>query len=117
MDENFDKYMGNLRYDIEKVLDQVRSILPKYAELKSKVNLSPEEKKQLGDIEYILIEASPYIEDLHNLIKKDLFGNSLDYYYAMKNKAKGGSIQAKEELDRLRKFIMADFFENDEILN
>jgi hypothetical protein len=117
MDENFDKYMGNLRFDIEKVLDQIRMLIPKYAELKSKSNLSELEQKELGDIEYILIEASPYIEDLHNLIKKDLFGNSLDHYYAMKSKAKEGNLKAKEELDRLRKFLMEDFFENDEILN
>lgn len=117
MDENFDKYMGNLRQDIENVLDQVRDLLPKYAELKSKVSLNKEEQKMLGDMEYVLIEASPYIEDLHNLIKKDIFGNSLDYYYQTKSKAKEGNIKAKEELDRLRKFMMSDFFENEEILN
>lgn len=117
MEEDFDKYMSNLRFDIERVLDQIKSLLPKYAELKSKSNLSPLEKKELGDIEYILIEASPGIEELHNLIKKDVFGTTLDHYYKTKELAKNGNIRAKEELDRLRKSMLTDFFENEEILN
>ncbi|MCB0478306.1 MAG: hypothetical protein KDC84_09090 [Crocinitomicaceae bacterium] len=117
MEENFDKYMGNLRSDMEKVLEQVRALLPKYAELKAKSKLTDEEQKVLGDIEYVLIEASPYIEEIRNLIKRDLFGNSLDYYYHTKSKAQDGNIKAKEELDRLRKFLMNDFFEKDEIMN
>lgn len=117
MEENFDKYMGNLRSDIEKVLEQVRLLIPKYAELKSKTHLTTQEQKELGDIEYVLIEASPYIEELRNLIKRDVFGSSLDYYYHTKTKAQEGNIQAKEELDRLRKLLMNDFFEKDEIMN
>lgn len=117
MEENFDKYMGNLRFDLEKVLDQIRVLVPKYAELKAKPKLTPDEQKELGDIEYILIEVSPIIDQLQNLIKKDLFGNSLDYYYLTKSKAKEGNIKAKEELDRLRKTLMSDFFEKDETLN
>lgn len=117
MEKDFDKYMGNLRSDMEKVLEQIRALIPKYAELKSKSKLSNAEQKDLGDIEYILIEASPYVEEIRNLLKKDLFGSSLDYYYHTKNKAQKGNIKAKEELDRLRKQLMNDFFKKDEIMN
>ncbi|MEZ4938378.1 MAG: hypothetical protein R2799_12385 [Crocinitomicaceae bacterium] len=117
MEENFDKYMGNLRSDMEKVLEQVRSLIPMYAELKAKSQLTEDEKRILGDIEYVLIEASPYIEEIRNLIHRDLFGSSLDYYYHTKSKAQDGNIKAKEELDRLRKVLMNDFFEKDEIMN
>ena len=117
MEESFDKYMGNLRFDLEKVLDQIRILVPKYAELKSKSSLSSQEQKELGDLEYILIEMSPMIDQLQKLLKNDLFGNSLDYYYLTKSKAKEGNIKAKEELDRLRKILMTNFFEKEEMLN
>lgn len=117
MEKDFDKYMSNLRSEMEKVLEQIRLLIPKYAALKSKTKLSKAEQKELGDIEYALIEVSPCIEEIRNLLKKDLFGSSLDYYYHTKSQAQQGDIRAKEELDRLRKHLMNDFFEKDEIMN
>lgn len=76
-----------------------------YSSLLKKENISPAELKQLGEIEYFLIDVNSKISEIKKLLEKDLFGYRLDLYYGMKREGIAGDQQAKKKLD-----VMLDSF-------
>ena len=91
-----------LRGNIESLINELNKMAPRYHKLKAKDMLSDAERKELGEIEYFLIEISPQLERVKNLINQDLYGMSVDFYYKLKMKAQNGDIDAKKMIDKLR---------------
>lgn len=94
---------------INRELDQfillLNETLPRYSTLLKKQNLAIEELKELGEIEYFLIEVNAKITEIKTKLEHDLFGHSLDLYYKLKQKAKSG-----DEISRQKFEIMRDSF-------
>lgn len=94
---------------MNKELDQFNAllgeILPRYISLVRKVDSTPEEVKELGEIEHFLIEINSKIAAIKSKLDQDLFGESMDTYYKVKAKAEKGDIKAKEQLDKLRESL------------
>lgn len=81
-------------------------ILPRYIELMHKNGLNNEESKELGDIEHYLIEINGKIAEIKYKLDHDLFGETLDYYYEVKEMAKKGDVKAQKKFEQLRKGLI-----------
>lgn len=102
-------HLISMHLDYSKLLNSIDSLVielnkmaPRYQRLKAKKKLSESEQKELGTIEYFLIEISPQLEHVKNLINQDLYCISVDFYYKLKQKSLNGDIEAKKMLDKLR---------------
>ncbi len=104
MDLNDNKETDNK--ELELFMTYLNNRLSEYSSLLKKENISQEELKQLGDIEYFLIEVNAKISEIQKSLENDLFGYSTDLYYGMKREAiSSGDQNAKKKLD-----IMLDSF-------
>jgi len=99
------QHMKLLSKELEHFNSILNELLPRYKKLMEKNELSFDEKKELGDMEYFLIEINGKIAEIKNKLDQDLFGETLNLYYLTKAKAKLGSIEAKTKLDGLRSNI------------
>ena len=91
--------------ELELFMTYLSKNLVEYSTLLKKENISPSELKQLGDIEYFLIEINSKISEIKKRLENDLFGYSLDLYYGMKREAISGDQVAQKKLD-----VMLDSF-------
>lgn len=91
-----------LNKELERFMSILDEILPRYSLLLEKQNISASELKELGDIEHYLIEVNAQITAIKNMLEQDLFGNSFDTYYKLKNKAKLGDKNSLVKLERMR---------------
>ncbi|MDD2982187.1 MAG: hypothetical protein PHQ74_02255 [Crocinitomicaceae bacterium] len=85
--------------ELELFMAYLNKNLVEYSTLLKKENISPTELKQLGDIEYFLIEINSKITEIKKRLENDLFGYSLDLYYGTKREAISGNQDAKRKLD------------------
>lgn len=104
---NFNENKKSLNEELELFMSQLNEILPHYDNLLNKKVLSKEEIKELGDIEYFLLEVNSKINDIKNQLDQHLFGHSIDLYYKYKEKAKQGDLYAIQKVNRMR-----DYFKN-----
>ena len=88
--------------ELERFISTLNEMLPRYADLVKRDNLSAEELTELGEMEYFLIEVNAKIAELKKLMDHDLFGLSIDLYYQLKAKATSGDRNAKLKLDKMR---------------
>jgi hypothetical protein len=99
---NFSHDKDEINKELEKFIETLNEILPRYSSLLKKPDITQDEIKELGEIEHFLIEINGKISEIKHMLENDLFGHSIDYYYKLKAKAIGGDIEAKAKLDRLR---------------
>ena len=72
--------------EIERFMELLNDILPRYSSLLRKKDMSHEEVTELGELEHYLIEINAKILDIKNKIQNDLFGQTIDTYYRLKIK-------------------------------
>ncbi len=113
---SFNKHKHALNKELEHFNSVLGEILPRYLSLVRKKDSTPEEDKELGEIEHFLIEVNGKIAEIKNKLDQDLFGETMDHYYKVKAEASKGDPAAKERLDKLqstlRESIKGDTFFN-----
>ncbi len=105
---------------LNKELDQfnliLSEILPRYISLMKKDEIDDKERKELGELEHFLIEINGKIASIKTKLDHDLFGETMDEYYRVKELAAQGDLLARKRLDQLRetfsKSIKGDTFFN-----
>lgn len=100
---DFKSFQEALNKELDQFTKLLNVSLPRYTELIKKQNISNVELKELGDLEYFLIEINAKITDLKKQLDHDLFGLSLDLYYKLKQKAIQGDIRAARKIVIMRK--------------
>lgn len=100
---DFKSFQEALNKELDQFTKLLNVSLPRYTELIQKQNISNLELKELGDLEYFLIEINAKITDLKKQLDHDLFGLSLDLYYKLKQKAIQGDIKAARKIVIMRK--------------
>ncbi len=113
---SFDKHKQLLNKELDQFNSILSELLPRYVFLMQKKDSTPEEDKELGEIEHFLIEVNGKIAEIKNKLDQDLFGETMDFYYKIKEEAKKGDIGAKDRLDRLRKSLI-DSIQGDTFFN
>lgn len=88
--------------ELERFMDLLSSMLPRYSKLLKQANLSDEELNELGEIEHFLIGVTGRISEIKRKLEQDVFGHSLDAYYKTKMKAQLGDLNAIKKLKKLR---------------
>ena len=91
--ENFKENKRELDKELERFVTLLNQLLPHYHTLLKKKELSPDELQRLGDIEHYLLGVNAKIMDIKGKLEQDLFGQSLDTYYKLKENAKKGVIK------------------------
>ena len=92
--------------EIERFMELLNDILPRYSSLLRKKDMSHDEVTELGELEHYLIEINAKILDIKNKIQNDLFGQTIDTYYRLKIKAKNGDEVAKSQIRKLKRIYM-----------
>lgn len=112
----FEKHKKLLNDELDHFTMMLAEILPRYLELVRKTDVGDEELKELGEIEHFLIDVNAKIAEIKTKLDHDLFGEALDEYYKVKNKALAGDPSAKKKLVKLRasfsESIKGDLFFN-----
>ncbi len=99
---DFKKHKETLNQELDQFNSILGEILPRYVFLVRKKDTSSDETKELGDIEHFLIEINSKITTIKNRLDQDLFGETMQMYYKLKEEAKNGDVTSKERLDKLR---------------
>jgi len=112
---SLDEHKKLLNRELEQFNSILGEILPRYIDLMKKTGASDEEEKELGDIEHFLIEINAKIAEIKNKLDQDLFGETMNHYYAAKEAALNGDPEEKKRLGKLRKIFLEsvqgeDFF-------
>ena len=102
---SFEKHKEILNKELDRFNILLGEILPRYIHLVRKSDTTPEETKELGEIEHFLIDINSKIAAIKSRIDQDLFGEAMDIYYKVKAKALKGDLEAKEQLDKLRESL------------
>lgn len=102
----FHQHKHLLKQEFDKFNSILGELLPRYVILMQKKSLTSNEQNELERIESLLIEVNGKIAEIKNKLDQDLFGETIDYYYKMKEEAKKGDIEAKENLKRLRRSLI-----------
>ena len=102
----FDKHKKLLNRELDQFNSILGEILPRYISLMKNKNPTIEEEKELGEIEHFLIEINSKIAEIKNKLDQDLFGETINTYYKIKQQAKEGDIDAKKRLDKMRKIFL-----------
>lgn len=102
--------------ELERFVVLLSELLPHYHELLNKENLDPSELKRLGEIEHYLIGVNAKIMEIKKKLEQDIFGQSLNVYYQLKNQAIEGSPHAKLKLEKMRD-AFAEALQAGEIIN
>ena len=105
---------------LNKELDQFNSILgeilPRYILLMKKRDTTAEEEKELGDIEHFLIEINGKIAEIKNKLDQDLFGDTMNLYYKVKQEAIKGDPESIKRLKKIKQ-AFADQIQGAEFFN
>ena len=94
-----------LNRDLERFINTLNELLPRYTFLLSKDFLEREEVSELGDIEHFLMDVNAKISEIKVTLEQDLFGNSLDTYFKVKREAVLGDKNARTKYLRMREVI------------
>jgi hypothetical protein len=99
---DFKKHKQTLNHELDQFNSILGEILPRYVLLVRKTAATADETKELGDIEHFLIEINSKISLIKNRLDQDLFGETMQMYYKLKEEAKRGDITSKDRLEKLR---------------
>lgn len=114
--ENYKENKRELDKELERFVTLLNQLLPHYHALLKKKELSPDELQRLGDIEHYLLGVNAKIIDIKAKLEQDLFGQSLDTYYKLKENAKKGDVSSKVKLEKMRE-IFIEALKAGEIVN
>ncbi|MFK7784389.1 MAG: hypothetical protein AB8B56_04685 [Crocinitomicaceae bacterium] len=99
---SFEKHKQLLNQELDQFNALLGELLPRYVLLVRKNDCSPEELKELGEIEHYLIEVNSKIKKKKNRLDQDLFGETMDLYYKVKAQAEKGDLNAKKKFEQLK---------------
>lgn len=99
---DYKAYQEELNKELDRFINLLKVTLPRYTDLVKKTNISENELKELGELEYYLIELNAKIGELKKQLEHDLFGLSLDLYYKLKHKAIEGDLKAARKIVIMR---------------
>jgi len=102
---NFQQNKNAINHELEKFITILNELVPKYARLIKKKNISDEEKTELGDMEHLLIELNSKITRIKNTLDDHLYGHKFDLYYKYKKLANSGDSQAEAKRKHLFDFF------------
>jgi hypothetical protein len=102
---DFEQHKEALNKELERFIQLLDELLPRYVLLLKKTNISEKELTELGEIEHYLIEVNAKISAIKNMLKEDLFGHSLDVYYKLKHQSEAGDSVAKAKYERMRQIF------------
>jgi hypothetical protein len=104
--ENYKENKRELDKELERFVTLLNQLLPHYHALLKKKELSSDELQRLGDIEHYLLGVNAKIIDIKGKLEQDLFGQSLDTYYKLKENAKQGDVNSKVKLEKMREIFI-----------
>lgn len=113
---SLDEHKKQLNQELEQFNSILGEILPRYLTLMKKKNASMEEERELGEIEHFLIEVNAKIAEIKNKLDQDLFGQTMNQYYAAKQAAQKGDLEAQKRLSHLRS-VFLESVQGDEFFN
>ena len=99
---DFNQNRDAINKELEQFILLLNETLPRYSSLLKKQEISSSELKELGDIEYFLIEVNAKITEIKKMLENDLFGHSIDLYYKLKRSAQNGDVQAQHKFEAMR---------------
>jgi len=105
-----------LNKELEHFISLLEKMLPHYAVLLRKSDITAIELKELGDIEHFLIDVNAKISVIKGKLEQDLFGHSLDTYYKLKAKASKGDEVSAAKLKTMRE-IFEESLEGGSLIN
>ena len=100
--ENFHEQQGALDKELERFIELLDQLLPKYQFLLKKDQLDQAELVRLGEIEIYLLSLNSRIMKIKGELEQNLFGKSLDTYYKLKNQAIEGNPQSRLKMEKMR---------------
>jgi hypothetical protein len=100
--ENFKENRKELDEELERFIALLNQLLPHYHFLLKKEDLDDDELNRLGEIEHYLIGVNAKIMEIKGKLEQDLFGQSLDTYYRLKDSAYEGNPKSKLKLEKMR---------------
>ena len=98
----FERHKNLLNKELDQFNLILSEILPRYIELMKKDNINASELKELGELEHFLIEINGKIASIKTKLDHDLFGETMDEYYRVKEKAAKGDLAAQKRLHQMR---------------
>ena len=112
----FDENKKLLNQELEQFNSILNEILPRYLTLMKKKEVTPEEEKELGDIEHYLIEVNGKITEIKTKLDQDLFGEKMNHYYEKRRGIMQNDDESQERLEKLRKHFIQSI-QGDAIFN
>lgn len=100
--KDFKQSKEALNRELQQFMSILDELLPRYTLLLEKKNISPAEITELGEIEHYLIQLNAQITAIKEMLEEDLYGHSLEVYYALKHKAAQGDPVAEAKFKRMR---------------
>jgi hypothetical protein len=100
--EDFQEQQGALDKELERFIELLDQLLPKYQFLLKKDQLDQKELVRLGEIEIYLLSLNSRIMKIKGELEQNLFGKSLDTYYKLKNQAIEGDPQSRLKMEKMR---------------
>ncbi len=91
-----------IQRELDRFIDLMEVLLPRYNNLMRIDQPSEEQLVELGELEHFLIGVSARVTNLKQILDQDVFGQSLDVYFKLKQKAALGDEKALKKLNRLR---------------
>lgn len=98
----FERHKNLLNKELDQFNLLLSEILPRYIELMKKENIEDLELKELGELEHFLIEINGKIAAIKTKLDHDLFGDTMEEYYRVKELARNGDRLAERRLAQLR---------------
>ncbi len=92
-----------IQKELDRFVELLKVVQPRHALLLKKEDLNELETKELGDLEYFLMEVNAQIAVIKQRLENELFGRGLQTYYQTKSLANSGNENARRKLGRLRK--------------
>lgn len=114
--KDFKENKKALDKELERFINLLNKLLPQYHLLLQKNDLSKDELSELGEIEHYLMGINAKIVEIKSKLEQDLFGQSLDIYYALKSKAILGDVGARLKLESMRS-AFAEALKSGEVIN
>ena len=100
--DDFKENKNKLDQELDRFISMLSELLPHYHELLEKEKLTQEELSRLGEIEHYLLGVNAKIIEIKKQLEQDLFGQSLNIYYQLKNEAIEGNPHSKLKLEKMR---------------
>jgi hypothetical protein len=100
--DDFQEHQGALDKELERFIEMLNQLLPKYHSLLKKEHLDKAELVRLGEIEHYLLGVNSKIMEIKGQLEQNLFGKSLDTYYKLKSSAMNGDPHSRLKMEKMR---------------